>query len=138
MMIHIIIILIITIMMIIIIIIRIVIITSIIIIIITTITIILIIITILMILLLLLLLLLLHIIIILILLIIIMIQGKQRLLGARGRRASGKRAVRWLGASREEVKKELEYRTPRLHSPENSPRFPEIAGDVCKSKTSFL
>ena len=32
----------------------------------------------------------------------------------------------------------LEYRIPRLHSPVNSRRFPEISGDVCKNKTSFL
>ena len=35
-------------------------------------------------------------------------------------------------------KKELEYRIPRLHSPVNSRRFPEIFGDLCKNKTSFL
>ena len=35
-------------------------------------------------------------------------------------------------------KRELEYRIPRLHSPENSRRFPEIFGYVCKNKASFL
>ena len=35
-------------------------------------------------------------------------------------------------------KRELEYRIPRLHSPENSQRFPEISGDVRKNSTSFL
>ena len=35
-------------------------------------------------------------------------------------------------------KRELEYRIPRLHSPANSRRFPEISGDVCKNKTIFL
>ena len=35
-------------------------------------------------------------------------------------------------------KRELEYRTPRLHPPVNSRRFPEIFGDFCKNRTSFL
>ena len=35
-------------------------------------------------------------------------------------------------------KRGLEYRIPRLHSPENSWRFPEIFGDVCRNETSFL
>ena len=34
--------------------------------------------------------------------------------------------------------RELEYRIPRLHSPVDSRRFPEIFGDFCKNKTSFL
>ena len=34
--------------------------------------------------------------------------------------------------------RELEYRIPRLHYPINSRRFPEIFGDLCKNKTSFL
>ena len=35
-------------------------------------------------------------------------------------------------------KRELEYRIPRLHSPENSRRLPEIFEDVCKNKPSFM
>ena len=36
------------------------------------------------------------------------------------------------------VKRELEDGIPRLHSPINSRRFPEMFGDFCKNKTSFL
>ena len=35
-------------------------------------------------------------------------------------------------------KRELEHIIPRSHSPENSGRFPETFGDVCKNKASFL
>ena len=35
-------------------------------------------------------------------------------------------------------KRELEYRIPRSHSPVNSRRFPELFGDFCNNKTSFL
>ena len=38
----------------------------------------------------------------------------------------------------EDLKRELKYRIPRLHHPENFRRFPEVFGDVCKNKTSFL
>ena len=36
------------------------------------------------------------------------------------------------------TKRELEYRIPRLHSPVNTRRFPEIFGDFCKNETIFL
>ena len=36
------------------------------------------------------------------------------------------------------IKRELEYRIPRLHSPANSRRLPEIFGDFYKNKTGFL
>ena len=35
-------------------------------------------------------------------------------------------------------KRELEYGIPRLHSPVNSRRFPDIFGDFCENKTVFL
>ena len=36
------------------------------------------------------------------------------------------------------IKRELEYRIPRLHFSVNSRRFPNIFEDFCKNKTSFL
>ena len=36
------------------------------------------------------------------------------------------------------IERELEYRMPRLHPPENSRRFPETFGDFRKNITSFL
>ena len=35
-------------------------------------------------------------------------------------------------------KRELQCMNPRLHSPENSRRFPETFGDFCKNKAIFL
>ena len=43
------------------------------------------------------------------------------------------------GAAREPaLRGSLKYRIPRLHSRENSQRFPENLGDSCNNKTSFL
>ena len=42
-----------------------------------------------------------------------------------------------IGGVLKREKRELEYRTPRSHSPGNSPRFPEKSGDVRRCSCGF-
>ena len=66
--------------------------------------------------------------------------GRRRLLPGSVTDPRGTRKVTQ-GAEGEadcQLKRELECRIPRLHSPANSRRFREIFGDFCKNKTSFL
>ena len=56
----------------------------------------------------------------------------------RGAIRTRTRTSRQAAGGTQASKREVEYRIPRLHSPGNSRRFPEMFRDLCKNKRSFL